>query len=348
MHRNETTPKHFVTSGQCSATHGYGGKITYEVVGGTEEGKTITGARVGNMACDNFYFNVVGGSKTVRLDKFAVYAYHQEKTKYYVYTHPGDFAGTENDATKWTRVSTTEVTPTGHDNAFELSAGGTFIEAGGTTAFLITADLANDNGALWGGADGELKNDDVTITTGSWLTRLNETTPKHFVTSGSCSSTHGYGGVITYATILTTKPVKITSASPATLAVEEGGELKLEVTVEGTGPFTFQWKKNGANIPDATAAFYKKTAGLDDGGDYSVTASGAVPPAATSGVTKVTVKADITPPTISSVTSEGALTTLVVKFSEAVDAVEAIKTAHYSLSGGRRSTRRRLVKRPIL
>lgn len=135
-------------------------------------GAEIVGTRVNNMACDNFYFNAIGGSKTVRLDKFAVYAYHEEKTKYYVYTHPGDFAGTESDASKWTLVSTTEVKPTGHDNAFELSAGGTFIEAGGTRAFLITADLANDNGALWGGADGELKNDDVTITTGRWLTRF--------------------------------------------------------------------------------------------------------------------------------------------------------------------------------
>ena len=135
----------------------------------------IVGARVNNMACDNFYFNITSGPKTIRLQRFAVFAYHQEKTKYYVYYHAGEFAGTENDATKWTLVSTTEVKPTGQDNAFELSAGGTFIEGGATGAFLVTADLANDNGALWGGADGELKNNDLAVSVGTWLTRLNET-----------------------------------------------------------------------------------------------------------------------------------------------------------------------------
>jgi hypothetical protein len=331
---NETTPKHFVTSGACSDSHGFGGKIVYDVVGGLEEGKTISGARVNNMACDNFYFNILAGPKTVRLDKFAVYAYHQEKTKYYVYFHTGDYAGTENDAAEWTLVSTTEVTPTGHNNAFELSAGGTFIEASGTGAFLITADLANDNGALWGGADGELQNSDLTITTGRWLTRLNETTPKHFVTSGSCSSSHGYGGVITYATILTTLPAKIVSQPPATLALIEGQELNLEVTVEGTGPFSYEWRKNGSAIPGATGAAYRKRAALGDGGDYAVVVTGAVPPPANSGVTKVTVQADTTPPAISAVASEGALTSLVVQFSELVDPVEAIKVNHYAISGG--------------
>ena len=331
---NETTPKHFVTSGQCSTTHGYGGKVTYEVVGGTEEGKTITGARINNMACDNFYFNVTTGAKTVRLDKFAVYAYHQEKTKYYVYTHLGEFAGTENDASKWTLVSTTEVTPTGADNAFELSASGTFIAAGEIGAFLITADLANDNGALWGGADGELHNDDLTVSTGAWLTRLNETTPKHFVTSGQCSTTHGYGDVITYATILTTKAVMITSAPPPALNIAEGQQLKLEVVVEGTGPFLYKWKKDGADIPGATGASYTKLAALNDRGDYTVTVTGAVPPPATSAATKVTVNADTTSPAIASVSSEGAMTNVVLQFSELVDPGEGIKTSHYSLSGG--------------
>ena len=294
----------------------------------------IVGTRINNMACDNFYFNVIAGSKTVRLDKFAVYAYHEELTKYYVYTHPGDFIGTEDDASKWTLVSRTSLKPTGHDNAFELSAGATFVGAGETAAFLITADLANDNGALWGGADGELHNDDITVTTGKWLTRLNETAPKHFVTSGQCSSTHGYGGVITYATVLTSKPVKILTAPPATLDLVEGQELKLEVTVEGTGPFSYRWKKGGANIPTATAAIYKKLAALDDAGDYAVTVTGAVPPAATSSNTKVTVKADATSPSVASIASEGALTSVMVKFSELVDAVEALKTVHYSISEG--------------
>ena len=84
---------------------------------------TVEGTRVSNMACDNFYFNAIAGPATVRIDKFAVYAYHQESTRYYVYYHPGEFAGTENDAAAWTLVSTASVRPTGWDNPFELSAG---------------------------------------------------------------------------------------------------------------------------------------------------------------------------------------------------------------------------------
>lgn len=33
----------------------------------------IVGARINNMACDKFYFNVTGGSKTIRLQKFGFF-----------------------------------------------------------------------------------------------------------------------------------------------------------------------------------------------------------------------------------------------------------------------------------
>jgi len=295
---------------------------------------TIEAARVDNMACDNFYFNVIAGPTTVRIDKFAVYAYHQESTKYYVYFHPGEFAGTENDASAWTLVSNTSIKPTGWDSAFELSAGGTYIAAGQTGAFLICADLANDNGALWGGADGELVNGDLTVTVGRWLTRLNETTPHHFVTSGECSASHGFGGIFTYEVATDVRPPHITNALPASLTLTEGEQLRLEVGVEGTGPFTYQWRKGPQDITGATGAVYTKLAALDDAGTYSVIVTGAVPPPATSGNTMLTVNPDRVAPTILSVVSDGLLTNVVVRFSEPVDATEAVNITHYSVSGG--------------
>jgi hypothetical protein len=300
----------------------------------TVRAATIEGGRINDMAADNFYFNIVAGPSTVRIDKFAVYAYHQESTKYYVYFHPGEFAGTENDAAAWTLVSKTQIKPTGWDAAFELGAGGTFIAAGQTGAFLICSDLANDNGALWGGADGELSNGDLTVSIGRWFTRLNETTPHHFVTSAEINSSDGFGGIITYEIVVDTHPARITNAPPASLTVTEGAQLRLEVGVEGTGPFTYQWRKGGQEIPGATSAVYTKIASLDDAGSYSVIIAGAAPPPATSGNTAVNVNPDTTVPTIASVSSDGALTTVTVKFSEPVDPVEAINTTHYSLSGG--------------
>jgi hypothetical protein len=297
-------------------------------------GATLEGARVENMACDNFYFNVVAGPKTVRIDSFAVYAYHQEKTRYYVYFHPGEFSGTENDASAWTLVSSTAVQPAGHDVAFTLSAGGTFVAAGQTGAFLICADLANDNGALWGGADGELGNGDVTVTAGKWLTRLNESKPNHFVTAGTCSETHGFGGIVTYEVAASTQAPRLTNAPPASVTLTEGEPLELVVGVDGTGPFAFQWFLKGAPVEGATNAVYRKRAALVDAGDYSVTVSGAVPPPATSGKTAVAVQRDTRPPTLVGASSEGALTNVVVRFSEPMDPIEAVNVARYALSGG--------------
>ena len=127
-------------------------------------GATIQGGRIDNLACDNGFFSVTAGPQTIKVQKFAIYAYHQEKTKYYVYYHAGELEDSiRTDATKWTLLSTTEVQPTGHDNAFELSAGGTFIAANEVGSFMITADLANDNGAIWGGKDGELSGSDLSV-----------------------------------------------------------------------------------------------------------------------------------------------------------------------------------------
>ena len=298
-------------------------------------GATIQGGRIDNLACDNGFFSVTAGPQTIKVQKFAIYAYHQEKTKYYVYYHAGELEDSiRTDATQWTLLSTTEVQPTGLDNAFELSAGGTFIAANEVGSFMITADLANDNGAIWGGRDGELTNDDLTVGLVKWFVRLGPDAAKPFTLTRSCGGDTGYGGVITYATILESRPAQILTQPPASVALIESQTLRLEVTAGGTGPFVYQWKKDGADLPGATAPVYTKRAQLGDAGGYTCTVQGAVGAAATTASVAVSIAADKTPPTLISVSSNEALDVLLLQFSEPVDPVEVISIGHYQISGG--------------
>ena len=165
-------------------------------------GATIQGGRIDNLACDNGFFSVTAGPQTIKVQKFAIYAYHQEKTKYYVYYHAGELEDSiRTDATQWTLLSTTEVQPTGLDNAFELSAGGTFIAANEVGSFMITADLANDNGAIWGGKNGELSGSDLSVSLVKWFIRLGDDANKAFTLTRACGNDAGFGGIITYEVV---------------------------------------------------------------------------------------------------------------------------------------------------
>lgn len=64
---------------------------------------------------------------------------------------------------------------------------------------------------------------------------------------------------------------------PAAVAVTEGNVATFAVGVAGSGPMTFQWRKNGSNIVGATAAAYTIAAvTVADAGTYSVVVGNAV------------------------------------------------------------------------
>jgi hypothetical protein len=68
-------------------------------------------------------------------------------------------------------------------------------------------------------------------------------------------------------------PVTIVTP-PASLAVSAGSAAAFSVTVSGTEPITYQWKKNGISIPGATAATYEiPSAATTDAGTYTVAAT---------------------------------------------------------------------------
>ncbi|MFN0087470.1 MAG: reprolysin-like metallopeptidase [Blastocatellia bacterium] len=69
-------------------------------------------------------------------------------------------------------------------------------------------------------------------------------------------------------------PVTI-SSHPANQAVCAGAPASFSVTPGGTGPFTYQWRKGGANIPTATGSSYSIASTVaGDAGGYDVVVTG--------------------------------------------------------------------------
>lgn len=104
-----------------------------------------------------------------------------------------------------------------------------------------------------------------------------------------------------------------TSASPpsitnnlSSLTALVGNNVSFTVAVSGTAPYTYQWKKDGANIANATAAAYTiSSVTLSDAGSYWVVVSNSVG-SATSNAAVLTVNAPVSSPSI--INSLGSLT----------------------------------------
>jgi hypothetical protein len=75
-------------------------------------------------------------------------------------------------------------------------------------------------------------------------------------------------------TLVVLIPPAIT-AQPAGKSVTAGKTAKFTVTVSGTRPVSYQWKKNGVNIPGATKSSYTTpaTTKADNGSVFSVAAT---------------------------------------------------------------------------
>lgn len=64
------------------------------------------------------------------------------------------------------------------------------------------------------------------------------------------------------------------SSQPSSQIVAQGQKASFLVGTTGSPPFSFQWRKNGVNIPGATAGTYSiNSAQVANSGDYSVTVS---------------------------------------------------------------------------
>ena len=123
---------------------------------------------------------------------------------------------------------------------------------------------------------------------------------------------------------------------PASQTVEEGQPVTFTVEAAGTPPYTFQWKRNGANIgsPSTSPSYTIDRASREDNGArYSVTVTGGQG-TATSAEATLTVNNDTTPPTLELARSSALFTNLTVTFSEPLDPATAQQIANYQISGG--------------
>ncbi len=106
------------------------------------------------------------------------------------------------------------------------------------------------------------------------------------------------GPVWTFRTGANPVPPPTISTQPAAMTVLMGKNATINVQASGTGPFTYQWRKNGKNIAGATSATLtiKKVAAADAGKyDVVITGPGGL---ATSNAVTLKVLANAFPPKI--------------------------------------------------
>lgn len=129
-------------------------------------------------------------------------------------------------------------------------------------------------------------------------------------------------------------PPQITS-QPTNTFVVEGGTAMFSVSLARMLGATFQWKRNGTNLPGATANSYSLSpvALSDNGSSFfcAITNSSGWTNSATA---TLTVLADTNRPTIVSVVNLGDNTRVTVLYSEPVEAASATNAANYSLNLG--------------
>lgn len=132
----------------------------------------------------------------------------------------------------------------------------------------------------------------------------------------------------------TTGPVSITT-QPESQMVDEGQPVTFSVVADGTPPFTYQWKRNGTDIPDATGMSYAiaNAPFTDNGARFSVVVSGAQGSPVTSAEAVLTVTQDATAPTVVSASGGGDFVSVTVMFSERMDQATAETSGNYQISG---------------
>ena len=88
------------------------------------------------------------------------------------------------------------------------------------------------------------------------------------------------------------------ATQPAHQSVITGETATFTVTASGTAPFTYQWKKNGANIPSATSDSYTTpaTSIADSGLAYSVVVTNSAGMATSKEATLTVTATAVAPP----------------------------------------------------
>jgi Lamin Tail Domain/CotH kinase protein/Putative Ig domain/PA14 domain/Carbohydrate binding domain len=127
----------------------------------------------------------------------------------------------------------------------------------------------------------------------------------------------------------------VISQQPTNFTTVEAGSASFTVRLQRMIGATFQWKRNGTNIPDATNFTYTlaPVSLADSASTFFCSITNALG-GTNSATATLTVVPDATRPTISTVGNAGDLLVSFVSFSEAVEESSATNAGNYSISGG--------------
>src|SRR6266545_843724 len=90
----------------------------------------------------------------------------------------------------------------------------------------------------------------------------------------TATATNG-GGSSPGCPVIVTVTASTSATDPTALTRCEGGSATFSTTASGTGSFTYQWQKDGVNIPDETSSSYTiNPVATSDAGTYRVVVSG--------------------------------------------------------------------------
>ncbi|MDA7680206.1 lamin tail domain-containing protein [bacterium] len=124
-------------------------------------------------------------------------------------------------------------------------------------------------------------------------------------------------------------------SQPANATVTEGKDAEFAVELSRQIGASFQWQRNGINIPGATGAILElESVGMaDSGSNFRVVVTNSEG-STTSVAARLTVTGDQTGPRLVSVLNLGGATSLTVTFSEPVDPVTATNVQNFAIDRG--------------
>ena len=126
-------------------------------------------------------------------------------------------------------------------------------------------------------------------------------------------------------------PVKIVNQPPSTMAALTYHPIVISVGAEGSH-LKYQWRKDGADILDATEATYSvDQAALTDSGTYTVRVYNRINEVISSNCV-LTVTVDNVPPAIYRAKGSSSFDKVTISFNERVDATNAIVTGNYQIT----------------
>lgn len=182
------------------------------------------------------------------------------------------------DSTRWTFVSYLPVP------GAPSSGGNPTICAGTTTA--ISASVPSGQTVDWftGSCGGTL------LQAGATSINVTPGATTSYYARARSTGTGIYGNACTTVTVNVTAAPTVSAPSPANPARCEGSSVTFNVTAGGTGPFTYQWKRDTTPVGTNNSSLTINALTSADAGVYTCTVSGpGCPPIASSGSTLTVV-----------------------------------------------------------